>query len=269
MEGALFSLIAGLQLAGSNLGSCELAPERRPSALVEYHQLTRTCLSIPPWPFDFDEDLERAFILRINEERRKLGLAELQARPQLLPPARFHSLDQAWNDELTHNGIGGRSAADRVGAMDRTLIWDELRENVGMVGSDNTAYGLVDRLHKAFMESDYHRDNILSESATHVAVGVVVGFDDWYVTQLFASVVGELPEPVPIRANRTWIAAQTPSLSDWTIIGFNLREDEISLPVEIAPPGEAALTLVGNRPFEENEYYVYVIELNGPLVDVQ
>ena len=269
MDGALFSVIAGLQLASASLGTCELAPDQRPSALVDYHRLATNCLSLPPWPLDFDADLESAFVLRINEERRKAGLTELRVRTQLIGPARFHSLDQTWNDKLSHDGSGGRSAADRVGALDRTLVWDGLRENVGMVGSDNTAYGLVDRLHEAFMDSEYHRENILSASSTHVAIGVVVGFDDWYVTQLFASVVGDLPKAVPVRADRGWIAAQTPALSDWSIVGFNLREGAVSLPIEIAPPGEGALTLIGNRPFEDDEDYVYVIELNGPLVEVQ
>lgn len=269
MDVATFSVIAGFQLASASLGGCDLAPENRPVPLAEYHQLASNRLSLPPWPLDFDADLESAFVLRINEERRSAGLPELQMRAQLVAPARFHSLDQTWNDTLGHDGMGGRSAADRVGVLDRTLIWDGLRENVGMVGSDNTAYGLVDRLHEAFMESDYHRENILSDSATHVAVGVVVGYDDWYVTQLFANVVGELPAPIPVKTSRSWIAAQTLTLPDWTIVGFNLREEDVSLPIEIAPPGEGALTLVGNRPFADHGDYVYVIELNGPLVEIQ
>ena len=265
----LTAFLSGLQLAGTLLGPCDLQPETRPDALAEYHQLASNCLSLPPWPLDFDADLETAFVLRINEERRSAGLPELQMRPELVAPARFHSLDQTWNDTLSHDGTAGRTATDRVGTLDRTLVWNRLQENVGMVGSGNTAYGLVDRLHQAFMDSDYHRANILSETATHVAVGVVTGFDDWYVTQLFADVAGDLSQPVPVKADRAWLAAQNASVPNWKIVGFNLREDEVSLPVEIAPPGEAVLTLVGNRPAEHSDEFIYVIELHGPLVDAR
>ncbi|MEL6830960.1 MAG: hypothetical protein AAFO63_12585, partial [Pseudomonadota bacterium] len=87
MDGALFSVIAGFQLAGASLSVCELAPEKRPAALAEYHELANNCLSLPPWPLDFDADLERSFLFRINEERRSAGLPELQLRRQLIAPA--------------------------------------------------------------------------------------------------------------------------------------------------------------------------------------
>lgn len=100
------------------------------------------------------EELE--FMRLINEERASRGLAPLKAYWDLQDDAREHSKYMDQVDDLHHN-----PSLSEVASPD---YWSRLGENVG-VGAG------VASLHRAFMNSEGHRDNVLGDF-THIGVGV-------------------------------------------------------------------------------------------------
>lgn len=114
---------------------------------------------------------EGSFAAKVNYSRRIREIRTLTVRTHLSEVARRHSQRMASRGSLYHNG----SLAEQVDGA-----WRELGENVGR-GWDVTS------IHKAFMNSDGHRDNILYSRWDSVGVGVAHAADGRiYVTQVFA-----------------------------------------------------------------------------------
>jgi uncharacterized protein YkwD len=116
------------------------------------------------------KDSEREFARRINRSRDRAGKGRLKLDPELSKAARSHTFGMARKDLLYH------TPGDRL--TSKVTNWSTLGENVG-VGN------YVLELHKAFMASPGHRDNILYSGFTHVGVGVVVRRDRMWVTVIF------------------------------------------------------------------------------------
>ena len=113
---------------------------------------------------------EREFARRINGARDDAGKGRLKLDPELSKAARSHTFGMANKDLLYH------TPGDRL--TSKVTNWSTLGENVG-VGN------YVEELHKAFMDSHGHRDNILYTGFTHVGVGVVVRRERMWVTVIF------------------------------------------------------------------------------------
>lgn len=127
---------------------------------------------------------------KINAERRERGLGPLTVDTELTRVAREWTPEMIEAGELSHNGgLAGQVGAD----------WQRLAENVGRSWDHGaTALELVDRLHRAFMDSDGHRRNILMADANRVGVGVDVAEDGMmYVTVVFMAAAGhQEAEPI-------------------------------------------------------------------------
>lgn len=141
--------------------------------------------------------MEAEILERINSAREVAGVPLLEMRQALLSPARLHSLDMAQDDFFAHEGQDKRVAADRVAALDRTLIASEIRENIARITGDLNYADSGSLLHSLLINSEGHRKNILSPTVTHVAIGVVRMEKGAWVTQVFANVEGELAAPLP------------------------------------------------------------------------
>jgi uncharacterized protein YkwD len=115
---------------------------------------------------------ERAFARRINRARERNGRSQLRADPELAKAARSHTQGMARKDNLYH------TPGDRLGR--KVTNWIVLGENVG-VGND------VAELHRAFMDSPEHRENVLYSSYTYVGVGVIERGGRMWVTVTFES----------------------------------------------------------------------------------
>ncbi len=116
---------------------------------------------------------ERWAFCKINEERRARGLAPLAWDTSLQNSARNWSANMRNEGALRHNPnvTGEATRADPN--------WTSASENVGFDVS-------ADGLHRAFMNSTSHRDNILRGSSNRAGVGVAFGTDGrLWVTQLF------------------------------------------------------------------------------------
>ncbi len=115
---------------------------------------------------------ERRFAQRINEARTSRGRVRLSLDPEASKAARVHAREMANRDTLYH------TPANTLGW--RVTRWYVLGENVG-VGGD------VPSLHRAFMNSAPHRENVLYPSFRHLGVGVVTRGDTMWVTMIFES----------------------------------------------------------------------------------
>jgi hypothetical protein len=113
---------------------------------------------------------ESKFVQLINQERAKVGRGSLKVATDLVSNARRHSAEMAAKGEIYHNDNLAKQIDN----------WFVLGENVG-VGPD------VDSLHKAFMNSPHHKDNILYRDYNIVGIGIAKGDDGYmYVTEVFA-----------------------------------------------------------------------------------
>lgn len=112
-----------------------------------------------------------------NQEREGAGCPPVSTDERLRTAAREHSEDMAANDYFSHTGLDGRSPFDRMG--------DAGYPNPA---GENIAYGYRTpaEVMDGWMNSDGHRDNLLT--CSHQAIGVGLAFDPNgrpYWTQVF------------------------------------------------------------------------------------
>lgn len=116
-----------------------------------------------------DELAEARFVQLINEERSSRGMNELKVYWDLVDDARAHSKLMDDTSDLHHN--------PNLSDVTRADYWSRLGENVGRGAG-------TDSLHRAFMNSPGHRDNVLGDFS-HVGVGVVKTDGQMWVTVVF------------------------------------------------------------------------------------
>ncbi|MEM6556300.1 MAG: CAP domain-containing protein [Pseudomonadota bacterium] len=291
----LFILCLGVLTCSSAAFACNIASDQARLQIVDYVRDGRVCLETPPEGFRFDEVVERAFMTKMNEERKRKGLHALKLRTDLRPAARFQSLDMGVNEFFEHESPDGRRAAARIAAFDRTLLAQSTGENIAVFGpakcydqNDNevscfnlpgfrlpSASDIVEDLHQKLMESEGHRANILSEDFTRAAVGVARTDSGFYVTQLFANPVGTLPTPLPALYEVDTRLDVMPDLTGWTVGNYTLidsdgtRIDLKSDRLRGLAPGDMTLIVTGERTSEEERgarTYIRTewLNLNGP-----
>ena len=100
----------------------------------------------------------------VNEQRRAHGLRELLWCNLLAGSARAHSQDMATNNFLSHTGSNGSTLRDRINAIG--VRWRSAAENIA--GGQRTPEAAM----TSWMNSHYHRANILNPSFTHMGVGM-------------------------------------------------------------------------------------------------
>lgn len=133
---------------------------------------------------------EAEFVQRINALRADKGLAPLGVDPELTAIARRWSARMADDGELSHNPNLGNEARD----------WRMLGENVG-VGPT------VESIHRAFVNSPRHYENLVEPAFTLIGVGVVERDGQIWVTQDFKQPRAARAAPAPAPAPRPAPAA--------------------------------------------------------------
>jgi uncharacterized protein YkwD len=116
------------------------------------------------------KDSERGFARKTNLARDAAGVRKLRLDPQLSKVARKHAHEMADKNRLHHTPWDTLKR--------RVTNWRILGENVGYGSS-------VTSLHRAFMDSKVHRDNILHSSYRYIGVGVVNKHGYMWVTVVF------------------------------------------------------------------------------------
>lgn len=111
---------------------------------------------------------------KINYARTSRGLRKLRINTTIQRYSQDHAKLMATSDSLFHDAAFAHEVPSGAG-------W--VAENVGYVPGGS---GAAKRAHKAFMDSYYHRENILTRRATHMAVGVVKRDGRVWVVERFA-----------------------------------------------------------------------------------
>jgi cell division septation protein DedD len=122
---------------------------------------------------------EAAFVAEINALRASKGLAPLQVNANLVAKARSWSAGMAAAGRIWHSTL-----SDGV-----TENWRKLGENVGMGGS-------VDGLHRAFVNSPHHYENLVDPAFGYVGIGIAMSGDTIFVTEVFMQLMPSKATPV-------------------------------------------------------------------------
>ena len=262
-----------------DIQTCQLEVLGRPSVNAEYVEHAHLCLVVAPYGYEFSDGLESIFLARVNAEREAIGLPQLLYRPELLAAARYHSLDMAANDFFGHSGPDGRRPHGRIEAFDRTLLFDSSRENLATVSGIMDTSQIAELLHTGLMNSPGHRENILADNITHVAMGVVRSSEGVWLTQVFARQVGVLSSPAPLRMSPGEPLEVGVELTGWSFRRFAADDGKDLVPFEQRrrnrPPlipdginGDIILRARGEKPGNAPNTLTYIY-LSGPLVTVE
>lgn len=115
-------------------------------------------------------DADTRMVKKINKSRAKNDKHKLALDPHLSKVARNHTRSMAASGNLVHSSNLGS----------KVTRWKSLGENVGYGDS-------VKHLHKMFMDSAGHRENILGSSFKYVGVGTVKKDGSTWTTVVFES----------------------------------------------------------------------------------
>ena len=146
------------------------------AALVTAAALPHTMPSLTPASAPGDNPCyrytkaERSFVAKMNRAREANRLRPMKLDPEASKVAKVHTKHMARSNTLEHSTT--RQLTRRV------TNWQSLGENVG-VGGD------VRSLHKAFMDSEPHRANVLNRGFTNVGLGTVWSNGRLWVTFVF------------------------------------------------------------------------------------
>ncbi|MBL8821371.1 MAG: CAP domain-containing protein [Planctomycetia bacterium] len=136
--------------------------------------------SADAWPIDEKLSSEEQTLLDLtNRERRLKNLPALKVHPQLMKAAREHAANMAKQQKLDHH-LDGKDMSDRIKAQG--YAFSEAGENIAHKA------GSVRLVMKKWMESEDHRNNILSEEYVEIGLGLAKSEKgEYYWVQVFAT----------------------------------------------------------------------------------
>jgi uncharacterized protein YkwD len=122
---------------------------------------------------------------RTDEERRAAGAGGVERDPDLAAVARAHSRDMRDRGFVDHTNPDGEGPNDRAEAagFDCTVGENIYQTPRGALASSERAF--ADHVVRSWLDSPGHRETLLTERYTRQGVGVAVGEEAVYVTQLF------------------------------------------------------------------------------------
>lgn len=137
--------------------------------------------SIPaPMPHPAANVAEQYLLVAANQERAARGLPQLRNDPVLAQAARFHALQMAAHNAISHQFPGEPELSERgakVGAH-FSLITENVAE-----APDSSMF------HQMWMHSKGHRANLLDPNVNVVGIAVVTRGGQFYAVEDFASTV--------------------------------------------------------------------------------
>jgi uncharacterized protein YkwD len=146
-----------------------------------FQQSTNPWATIPRPPHavsgPYDSQAERMLLDLANQARAEAGVAPLQQDDGLTQAARKHSALMASQKQLSHDLPGEPGLPQRFAAAS-TLQFSTEGENVGLAPS-------VADVHRGFMHSPHHRENLLDPHFNLAGFAVVRNGNTVYVTEDF------------------------------------------------------------------------------------
>ena len=197
---------------------------------------------------------EAAFVAKINELRISQGLAPLQVNANLVDKARAWSAGMAAAGRIWHSTLSDGITED----------WKKLGENVGMGGS-------VDGLHKAFVASPHHYENLVDPAFGYVGIGIAMSGSTIFVTEEFMQLMPPqvpatpitLPQPKPTTtttakppAPKPVVAAVKPPPAPSTTTSTTTT----TAPPPVEPPAPPVAAAPADPPRDPSPLLVSVLE---------
>jgi hypothetical protein len=149
---------------------------RKLTSLVVVSLIAGSAVTAPAAAALTVEDFEECLLGLINRDRIAAGAGTLAMAYDLNPEVRAHSQKMAGEGDLRH-----------MTSVERNPIlpdsWNTWGENVAWHSSPNLPD--CSTIHNMFMNSSGHRANILSSNKRFAALGVYIGANGTWVTELF------------------------------------------------------------------------------------
>ncbi|MDA3815451.1 MAG: CAP domain-containing protein [Patescibacteria group bacterium] len=126
--------------------------------------------------------IEEGIVKLVNEEREKEGLSSLQENELLNESAKMKAQDILGNDYFAHTSPSG---------VDPWYWFDEVGYNYKYAG-ENLAmdFTSASSVHKAWMKSETHKENIMSPKYQEIGVAVMDGIIDNHETRIAVQIFG-------------------------------------------------------------------------------
>ncbi len=130
----------------------------------------------PGCPVTNDPSVESQVLSLLNAQRAAAGLPALVLNAKLTAAARAHSTDMSCNDFIDHTGSDGSLWYGRIAAQGYSYAYASENIYVGNPAFGGTAQGAV----TWWMNSQVHRDNILSQAVSEIGVGYIYNENSTY-----------------------------------------------------------------------------------------
>lgn len=157
------------------LTACQTAGQR---TVTTQGEIPKTRTSGNPLA-DCTSSTTRRVVELANEARADEDLNKLYCDRQLARVAQRHAQDMCEHNYLSHTSRDGRSMVDR--ADEAGIDYMALGENVAL------GQRTPERVHTGWMNSEYHRANILNDMFSRLGVGYVACDGQPYWVQVFAN----------------------------------------------------------------------------------
>ena len=131
----------------------------------------------------FMAQVEQAIFNKVNEERTKAGVAPLTYNTTMEKYARIKSQDMGDNNYFSHTYLNGNNITAKMKADGVTYkAWGE---NIAYIGGVTDPTALANQFMTNWMNSQVHKENILSTKFSSIGVGVYKIGNKVYATQEF------------------------------------------------------------------------------------
>ncbi len=125
---------------------------------------------------------EKEMLQLINFERSSKGIRILKHNNALFMAAELHNRKMIKMNKLSHTFGNYKSLDKRI--KDVGAFFAKAGENIAF----STAY-VSEYIHKGFMDSKPHKENILDKKYTHCGISIIESKKGFYITQEFANIL--------------------------------------------------------------------------------
>lgn len=132
---------------------------------------------------NFMVQVEELILTKVNEERRKSGLIELNLNSTMKKYARIKSQDMGKNKYFNHTDLYGNLILDKM--KEDGISYSAWGENIAYISGISNVEDLANKFMENWMNSEGHRQNILSKNFTSIGIGVYKIGNEVYATQEF------------------------------------------------------------------------------------
>jgi uncharacterized protein YkwD len=127
-------------------------------------------------------EIGKEMLQLINFERDSMGIKPLKYNNALFRAAELHNRKMIEMNKLSHKFENYKSLDKRIRDVD--AFFSKAGENIAF----STVY-VPEYIHKGFMKSKHHKENILDKKFTHCSISIIETKKGFYITQEFANIL--------------------------------------------------------------------------------